>query len=181
VRIPRSAPAVVVLGLLTGGHAFYRAVVAHSSGLAAIEVSELRAGDNSPDLAIDIVTFSADSSRAPARPTASCHIIVAYEPSCPYSLQAVRSEAARPAAELTLPIMWVTEGPRETGFELRSIVRSSSFVGYGATVFQALRVRAVPAAFLIGADGRVLRTWRYTGDESHDELRLACGESLGSE
>jgi hypothetical protein len=172
---------MVMLGMLTLGHAFYRATLTNFARGSAMQVSEMRTGDTIPELSITIVAPSAGSARSLDDLAVPCRIIVAFEASCPYSVEAARSEAARKEGELTLPTLWVTEGSGAAVEELRSLLRASSIMAHDPTVLRALRIQAVPAALLIGSSGEVLKTWRYRGDESHDELRLACGEPLRPE
>lgn len=105
-----------------------------------------------------------------------CQLIVAFDPSCPFSLQAAK-EQARMATDPRLPTTWVAPGDSLSAARYLTYLEEGARIARSDEVWEALGVRAVPAGFLVDGQRRVRSTWRYRGYETSEDLEERCSAS----
>lgn len=174
VRKGRGTPRtmLVVLVLLTAGHAAYRWLLDDSSGIDAVIVSDLEAGAVVPEFQVEIATLSGWTA-GPLLEKGACQLLVAFDPACPYCLRAAEGEASL-SPERRLPTTWVTNAAADGAMAYRKHVGEGVRIARSDDVIEALEVKGVPAAFLVDARGAIRRVWPYKGVETRAELEPRC-------
>jgi hypothetical protein len=163
----------LVLAAITGLHLCLRPLFLSSPEVGANEVSGLRAGTPFPALRPSNAIVSRDGKHTQLR----CKMIIVFDPQCPHSSRAA-TRALENIRTLGFPQIWV--GPTDGQVAGAPFVQLSSEVHmfWATSIFDSLKIKAVPAAFLVGGDGIILRVWPYTGEETRKELNTWCESPL---
>ena len=138
--------------------------------------SALSAGAALPALSLrplsasDVSAAASDALPLPV----GCRVLVVFHPDCPMCHSSAAREKNAPTNPATLPIVWVSGFDDKKSREFTSLVRPGSLVRYDPGAPKALKITAIPTAFLLSKDDLVLGTWAYTGLEDHQELRQKC-------
>lgn len=104
---------------------------------------------------------------------ATCQVIVAFDPSCPFCRQAA-DEEARVSSEDRLPTTWVAPGDSIGAIRYRDYVGEGTRVTKSSRAWEELKVQGVPAGFLLDVTGAVRYVWPYRGMEGRKELEARC-------
>lgn len=165
----------VLLTLLTLGSLGYQ-YHRGAEGTDTLIGSSLSAGAALPALSLRPLSASGvPSSEGDALPLPlGCRVLVVFHPDCPMCHSSAAREKNAPTSPATLPIVWVSGFDDKKSREFTSLVRPGSLVRYDPGAPKALKITAIPTAFLLSKDDRVLGTWAYTGLEDHQELRQKC-------
>ena len=165
----------VLLCAITVAHLPLRMILSAPGREDMISVSPVEIGSLVPNLAVDPIVQGDRADRL-LQPGLPCQIIVAIDPSCPHCRKAAVRVGEGKGGTL-IPSTWVTPNPGPAVVEFAHLTRSRVRVVTSEEIFEALQVRAVPAAFLISSDARVVQKWPYTGGEDHDALMELCTSS----
>ena len=165
----------MLLCAVTVAHLSLRMILAAPDREDLISVSSVEIGSLVPDLHVDPI-LQGDGADRLLQPDLPCQMIVAIDPSCPHCRKAAKRVGERKGDTL-IPSTWVAPSPGPAVVEFAHLTRSRVRVVTSEEIFEALQVKAVPAAFLISSDGRVVQRWPYTGSEDHDALMELCAAS----
>ncbi len=166
---------VTALVIATAIHGAYRLGAARH-GRPTV-VSALEVGQALPLLDVQILGVEGGFvSRVPMA-SASCQVVVAFDPSCPHCRSAADREKLQAGL---LPTVWITDADSATARLYRPLLRAETRLAWSRLGLEALQVQGVPAAFLVDDRGIVRRVWPYRGEENPDLLRRQCGPSRGS-
>lgn len=137
-------------------------------------VSNFKAGSALP--ALDLPTIAGLTAPAARRalPT-GCRFLVLFSVECAHCHSSALREAAVPDS-VRMPALWISQERDGRVQAIAASLASTSALRYGGPgVFEKLGVRAVPASFLVSADGTVLAYGGYSGaEEDHRFLRNRC-------
>lgn len=135
-----------------------------------VVVSKLAVGDTFPPLRLQRHDDTEVGEKNDLART-DCRVIVYFEPECPHCERVARKDAKAPGN--AIPVMWITD--RESAaldeFERRVGLGERLMMAPGAR--RALRIRAVPAAFVV-ADGRIRLAFPYSDAVTQELLRPYC-------
>lgn len=164
---------ILALVIVTAIHGIYRTNHGSVRFDSLEDVTTLQPGQGLPAMTITVLRSAAPPVRRLIAPLGGCTVLVAYDPSCPYSVRAAAREASRLESP-ELAILWLTDGDAGGAGSFLGLVHPLSMVGQAGGALDALGILGVPAALLIDSDGRLLRAWPYRGDEDHQKLLEAC-------
>jgi hypothetical protein len=138
------------------------------------QVADLAVGSQWPELRLAPVAGVTGPSALGPLPT-GCRIMIAFSVTCPHCHSAAQKEAAVPDS-LRLPVVWISDTNDDRAREFASLLSPTSAIRYGGRkAMKQLKLRAVPAAFLVKADNKVRSVTGYAGDEKdHRILRAWC-------
>ena len=170
---PTSWRLLAVLLLLTAAHAVYRWLLLDAGGVEAVIVSGLATGAVVPTIQVEVATQSGWTEGPLLEPHA-CQLLIAFDPACPYCMRAAEGEATL-EPDRRLPTTWVTNRDASNAMRYRERLGTAGRVVRSDQVIEALDVKGVPAAFLVGPEGAVRRVWAYKGVETRAELEPSCG------
>ena len=165
----------ILLCAVTIAHLSLRMIMAAPDQEDLVSVSSVEIGSLVPNLHVDPIVQS-DGADLLLQPDLPCQMIVAIDASCPHCRKAAKRVGERKGDTL-IPSTWVAMSPSAAVVEFAHLTRSRVRVVTSEEIFEALQVRAVPAAFLISHDARVVQRWPYTGREDHDALMELCTAS----
>ena len=152
-------PAVVVL---TAAHLGLRLNARDDA--PPLDVSQLEPGAE--------VSLTAAGDVKPAAPQTCLHLVV-FSPDCPFCQRAADREATELTEASRQTRLWFTDAetaslPYFVDQHLHRDPRIS------AKLIEELKIQAVPALFVISADGEVRWVGGYSGNESDQELQSRC-------
>ena len=165
----------ILLCAITVAHLSLRMILAAPDREDLISVSSVEIGSLVPNLEVDPIVQGDRADRL-LQPGLPCQMIVAIDPSCPHCRKAA-ARVGEGKGDTLIPSTWVAPSPGPAVVEFAYLTRSRVRVVTSEEIFEALQVRAVPAAFLISSDDRVVQRWPYTGSEDHDALMELCTAS----
>ncbi len=153
-----SARVVGILAFITFLHFGARS----AAPATVIDVSDFPTPSALPGVLHDVV----DAEEA-------CSLMVVYDPSCPACARAAHRQAEQ--ATLPLDVVWLAadEAARE---HYATRVHAEARIEVAPEAHDALRVRAVPAAFLV-SDGTVLSRSTLSGAEALSRVAARCTAS----
>ncbi len=171
MSVRRALPLLVALTLL---HVAFRAWA--RGGEAGTRLSLLQSGDTVPEL----TATSLRTGRSVSLSSPECRVFVLFDSSCPYCEEAAERDRAveaglEPGAE-RLSITWVADQEDSgAGRYVDALAAGHRLVRLDDS--DPFKVRAVPAAFLVHGSGVIQKIWRFTGEEEHHGLSLACSRA----
>ena len=165
----------ILLCAVTVAHLSLRMILDAPDRENMISVSSVEIGSLVPNLDVEPIlrTDRADRLLQPGLP---CQMIVAVDPSCPHCRKAAM-RVGEGKGNTLIPSTWVAPIPGRAIVEFAHLTQSRVRVVTSKEIFDALQVRAVPAAFLVSSDARVVQRWPYTGGEDHEALMELCTAS----
>lgn len=168
---PRATWTAVLIALVvgTGIHVFYR-IRHHLQRTDPNVVAGIPVGDVLPNFRLTSATGSA--ATLPEAP--DCWVLVVFSPECPHCRVAAERDASQ-SNEQRYPLLWVGNGSPASVDSFAHALSAPLTVLASPDVRSLLQVRAVPAAFLIGADHRVRLVFPYRGGIAKTRLQGYCG------
>lgn len=165
----------ILLCAVTVAHLSLRVILDAPDREDLISVSSAEIGSLVPNLDVDPVG-QGDRADHLLQPGLPCQMIVAIDPSCPHCRKAAM-RVGEGEGDTLIPTTWVAPSPGRAIIEFAHLTQSRVRVVTNEEIFEALQVRAVPAAFLVSSDARVVQRWPYTGGEDHEALMELCTAS----
>jgi len=165
---------IVAAVALTAGNAFFHYSRRAAASTLADQPAALVAGTRWPDVKLALLSGASGPQMTGPLPT-GCRIMVAFSVTCPHCHSAAQQESAVPDS-VRLPVVWISETDDARAREFASMLSPTSTIRFGGPkVFKALKLRAVPAAFLVTPGNKVRSITGYAGSETdHRILRSWC-------
>ena len=155
---------IAIAALCTGGLYAERSRVKPLSQEMVV-VSDLKIGDPLPGVVVRAI--------GPSSSWHGCRILVVYTPACKHCRAAAARDRELPVDSL-LPAVWMTYG--ESGGDSMATFLPASVVNvHSERGVEALKIRAFPAAFVIGADDRIRLILPHSGGTPRSRYRSFCG------
>lgn len=163
-----------VYGLLLAGalgYAWYR-----NSKESARDPTAVSSLPNGTDLSMVSFRGVGPDSSVGADPAGlgECHLIVVYLSNCPHC-HAAATRLANLLPNERLPTTWVPMVNDSLAAEFAAVLPEGAVTRYVPDAKAVFKNKAVPAAFVVGADNKVRSSFGYTGKEDRALLQPLCG------
>ena len=157
-----------ILVVLTSGNIGYRVW----SGPASERNSPagLTIGTPLPALSLALLGDTTIAAVRRPIPESGCRVLILFSPTCPHCHTAARRDAAT-ADSLLLERLWIshTDDSATTAFA-REIGSGAAIRSGGPAAFEAMKVKGVPAAFVISGANTVRWAGGYAGGADYHRL-----------
>ncbi len=139
-------------------------------------MSSLALGDTMPNLEVMDLRLGKGGTSL-LLPDAACQLLIGFDPACPHCENAARRRRES-AGTQQVPVTWVAVEHTSEVLAYRENLPERDRLVWAESAFDALRIEAVPAAFLVRKSLILARVAPYSGMEREEELLAHC-DGLG--